>query len=115
MLFEVLSMQSSRWSPSVHVGEDSRDSTPASPQISSPLRGTLEITNFPSHAGVPPRTETFFLPTSHNRTGAVRCMEWSSDGYVLAVGWEAGWAVWSVGGRCLAWAIGVDHEIDESR
>ncbi|KAF8490724.1 RIC1-domain-containing protein [Gautieria morchelliformis] len=78
-------------------------------------RGTLEITNFPSHAGVPPRTESLLLPTSYNRTGPVHCMEWSSDGYVLAVGWEAGWAVWSVGGRCLAWAIGVDHEIDGSR
>ena len=42
-------------------------------------------------------------------------MEWSSDGYVLAVGWEKGWAVWSVGGRCLAWGFGVEYEVDEER
>ncbi|KAF8592018.1 RIC1-domain-containing protein [Ramaria rubella] len=78
-------------------------------------RGSLEITNFPSHAGVPPRTETLVIPTSYSPTGSVLCLEWSSDGYVLAVGWETGWGVWSVGGRCLAWAIGVDHTIDESR
>ena len=42
-------------------------------------------------------------------------MEWSSDGYVLAVGWEKGWAIWSVGGRCLAWGFGVEYEVDEER
>lgn len=47
--------------------------------------------------------------------GAVRMMEWSSDGYVLAVGWENGWAVWSVGGRCLAWSFGVEYEVDQER
>ena len=41
--------------------------------------------------------------------------EWSSDGYVLAVGWEKGWAIWSVGGRCLAWGFGVEYEVDEER
>lgn len=48
-------------------------------------------------------------------TGSVCTMEWSSDGYVLAVGWEKGWAVWSVGGRCLAWGFGVEYEVDEVR
>lgn len=42
-------------------------------------------------------------------------MEWSSDGYVLAVGWEHGWAIFSVGGRCLAWGFGVEDAIDEER
>lgn len=42
-------------------------------------------------------------------------MEWSSDGYVLAVGWEHGWAIVSVGGRCLASAFGVEDAIDEER
>ena len=35
-------------------------------------------------------------------------MEWTSDGYALAVGWEKGWGVWSVGGRCLASGVGVE-------
>lgn len=42
-------------------------------------------------------------------------MEWSSDGYVLAVGWEKGWAIWSVGGRCLAWGFGVEYEVDPDK
>ncbi len=44
-------------------------------------------------------------------------MEWSirSDGYVLAVGWEHGWAIVSVGGRCLTSAFGVENTIDEER
>lgn len=41
-------------------------------------------------------------------------MEWSSDGYVLAVGWEHGWAIVSVGGRCLASGFGVD-DVDNER
>lgn len=40
-------------------------------------------------------------------------MEWSSDGYVLAVGWQRGWAIFSVGGRCLAWGFGIEDPIDE--
>ena len=39
-------------------------------------------------------------------------MEWSSDGYVLAVGWVHGWAIFSVGGRCLASGFGIDDHID---
>lgn len=42
-------------------------------------------------------------------------MEWSSDGYALAVGWEKGWAIWSVGGRCLAWGFGVDEDVNNER
>ena len=42
-------------------------------------------------------------------------MEWSSDGYVLAVGWEKGWAVWSVAGRCLAWSFEFENRIDETK
>jgi hypothetical protein len=42
-------------------------------------------------------------------------MEWSSDGYVLAVGWEQGWAIFSVGGRCLAAGFGVDDAVDEEK
>lgn len=42
-------------------------------------------------------------------------MEWSSDGYVLAVGWTHGWAIFSVGGRCLASGFGVEDHIDGDR
>ncbi|KAG9048798.1 hypothetical protein FS837_012000 [Tulasnella sp. UAMH 9824] len=42
------------------------------------------------------------------QTGSVQTMEWTSDGYALAVGWEKGWGVWSVGGRCLASGVGIE-------
>jgi RAB6A-GEF complex partner protein 1 len=42
-------------------------------------------------------------------------MEWSADGYVLAVGWEHGWGIFSVGGRCLASGFGVDDMVNEEK
>lgn len=78
--------------------------------------GAVELVNLPSQDGVPPPAQNLQIPELYNKkTGAVTSMEWSSDGYVLAVGWEGGWAVWSVGGRCLAWAFGVEYEVDKDR
>ncbi|KAH8100482.1 RIC1-domain-containing protein [Cristinia sonorae] len=79
--------------------------------------GTVEYANLPSQAGVTPKPRTLHIPNLYNRekTGQVLTMEWSSDGYVLAVGWEHGWAVFSVGGRCLAWSFGVEYEVDETK
>jgi hypothetical protein len=84
--------------------------------------GSIELMNFPL-TGIPPqRFQTLTPPTSQfsfdptrSRTrqgmGAVRCMEWSSDGYVLATGWELGWGVWTVGGRCVSWGWDVDIDL----
>ncbi|KAI0651550.1 RIC1-domain-containing protein [Trametes meyenii] len=79
--------------------------------------GTVEFSSFPSVDGVAPTPQVLQIPNMYARdgTGSVCAMEWSSDGYVLAVGWEKGWAVWSVGGRCLAWGFGVEYEVDEER
>lgn len=78
--------------------------------------GAVFLTPLPSQGGPPPSPQTLSLPTGSRReTGSVRTMEWSSDGYVLAVGWENGWAVWSVGGRCLAHAVGVEDQVDEEK
>ncbi|KAJ3890952.1 RIC1-domain-containing protein [Lentinula edodes] len=46
----------------------------------------------------------------NRRTGPVCSMEWSSDGYVLAVGWR----LFSVGGRCLVSGFGVE-DVDEQK
>ncbi|EPS99074.1 hypothetical protein FOMPIDRAFT_1125058 [Fomitopsis schrenkii] len=80
--------------------------------------GTVELTGFPSEDGPPPTTEQVLrVPSMYalEGTGPVLSMEWSSDGYVLAVGWEKGWAIWSVGGRCLAWGFGVEYEVDPDK
>ena len=42
-------------------------------------------------------------------------MEWTSDGYALAVGWERAWGVYSVGGRCVASGVNFEGDVDESR
>jgi RAB6A-GEF complex partner protein 1 len=78
-------------------------------------RGCIKIINFPSRSGVTPKANNLAYPVSYVQTGPVCCMQWSTDGYVLAVGWQTGWAVWSVGGRCLAWAGGVEGETDPSK
>ncbi|CCM01611.1 uncharacterized protein FIBRA_03672 [Fibroporia radiculosa] len=79
--------------------------------------GVVELNNFPSEESPSPKAQTLQIPSMYARdgTGPVRAMEWSSDGYVLAVGWEKGWAVWSVGGRCLAWGFGVEYEVDDEK
>lgn len=63
-----------------------------------------------------PSSQSVQAPNPYNRqTGRVCTMEWSSDGYVLAVGWEHGWAIFSVGGRCLASGFGVEDVVDEEK
>jgi hypothetical protein len=47
--------------------------------------------------------------------GAVTALEWTSDGYALAVGWERGWALYTVGGRCIASSVWYEGEIAEQR
>lgn len=42
--------------------------------------------------------------------GAVTCLEWTSDGYALAVGWERGWAIFTVGGRCICSSVSYEGE-----
>lgn len=39
-------------------------------------------------------------------------MSWTTDGYALAVGYEHGWAVWSVGGRLGGWGMADSEESD---
>lgn len=79
--------------------------------------GNVEYTSFPSQLGATPKPQVLETPQSYNvkDRGSVCAMEWSSDGYVLAVGWEKGWAVWSVAGRCLAWSFGLENRTDESK
>ncbi|KAJ7456586.1 RIC1-domain-containing protein [Mycena latifolia] len=70
--------------------------------------GALQYTPFPSGLSTPPSVQ-IQIPTPYNRSlGPVCTMEWSGDGYVLAVGWRDGWAIFSVGGRCLAKGFGIE-------
>ena len=70
------------------------------------FRGSIHLYPIPlSHT--PPTTSIQVL-SLFSLTGPVQAMEWTSDGYALAVGYEKGWAIWSVGGRCLGSAVGIE-------
>ncbi|KAK0465224.1 RIC1-domain-containing protein [Desarmillaria tabescens] len=83
------------------------------------LGGGVALTSFPaSPFQTSPLSSTpLSVPNPYNRdTGPVCALEWTSDGYVLAVGWKHGWALFSVGGRCLAsggLGSGEEGSIDE--
>ncbi|KAH9486681.1 Guanine nucleotide exchange factor subunit Rich [Psilocybe cubensis] len=78
--------------------------------------GEIQFTNFPSEEGISPKSQQIDVPNPFNRkTGSVTALEWTSDGYVLAVGWEHGWGIFSVGGKCLASAIEVNDAVNEEK
>ena len=78
--------------------------------------GAIHLTNFPSEVGIVPKSQQVESPNMFNKpTGEVTALDWSSDGYVLAVGWEHGWGIFSVGGKCLAFSVGIDETIDEGK
>lgn len=47
--------------------------------------------------------------------GSVTALEWTYDGYALAVGWERGWGIYTVGGRLVAWSGGVEGNAGEGQ
>ncbi|KAK1921027.1 RIC1-domain-containing protein [Papiliotrema laurentii] len=77
--------------------------------------GTVEIIAVPPYPASPRWSHTLDLKHSASlRTtpGQVQRMSWTTDGYALAVGYEHGWAVWSVGGRLGGWGMADSEESD---
>lgn len=63
-----------------------------------------------------PKSQCVQVPNPfHRPTGQVTTLEWSSDGYVLAVGWTYGWGIFSVGGRCLTSGFEVEDTLSGLR
>ncbi|KAG8760105.1 hypothetical protein FRC14_004091 [Serendipita sp. 396] len=73
--------------------------------------GDIVYLSFPAgiEAQVPPKWIEIPEISLRKACGRVNTFEWTSDGYALAVGWEYGWAVISVGGRFLSWAIAENY------
>ncbi|KAG8833092.1 hypothetical protein FRC17_000031 [Serendipita sp. 399] len=69
--------------------------------------GDLVYLSFPEGGDtqVPPKWVEIPEISLRKSCGRVTALEWTSDGYAVAVGWEYGWAVISVGGRFLSWAV----------
>ncbi|TEB39050.1 RIC1-domain-containing protein [Coprinellus micaceus] len=80
------------------------------------ISGTVEFTPFPSQESVTPKSQKIPISNPYNRpSGEVKSLDWSSDGYVLAVGWTNGWGVFSVGGRCLASSFNMEYNFDREK
>lgn len=62
-------------------------------------QGDIVVFEFHTSAQSPEKTHTFSL-TPH-ATGRVTTLAWTADGHVLAVGYERGWAVWSMFGHII--------------
>ncbi|KAF9478024.1 RIC1-domain-containing protein [Pholiota conissans] len=78
--------------------------------------GEIQFANFPSEGSIIPKSQKIEVPNPFNKpTGEITALEWTSDGYVLAVGWKHGWGIFSVGGKCIVVDIGVQDNIDEEK
>jgi len=75
--------------------------------------GAVRLSNFPLHGKPPDQQQHLVVPDvmARGKTGNVTAMEWTSDGYAVAIGWEHGWAVISVGGRFLAFTVGTMEHV----
>jgi RAB6A-GEF complex partner protein 1 len=75
--------------------------------------GAIRLSNFPLHGKPPNRQQHLVVPDvmARGKTGSVTAIEWTSDGYAVAIGWEHGWAVMSVGGRFLAYTVGTMEHV----
>ena len=57
------------------------------------------------YTGNIPLSHAFRAPALKSTTGVVTCLIWSPDGYCLFVGYERGWATWSVFGKAGAFSF----------
>jgi hypothetical protein len=96
------------------------------PTILAVLSGLVHISDLPSSGVTTGQIQTLRPPNPSSTRGmrwrlhsqgigAVTALEWTSDGYALAVGWERGWALYTVGGRCIASSVWYEGEIVEER
>jgi hypothetical protein len=71
----------------------------------------VQVYNAKDYAGHIPLSHTLALPVSPQAAGAITCMSYSPDGYALFVGYDHGWAIWSVYGKLGACSFTADRKI----
>ncbi|WVO14603.1 hypothetical protein L204_102239 [Cryptococcus depauperatus] len=79
--------------------------------------GKVNVISLPPWPSPPKLSHTLDLKHSGNirvDLGRVTSMAYTGDGYCLAVGYEKGWAVWSLGGRLNGMSVMNDDEQEES-
>lgn len=71
--------------------------------------GTIDVYTVKDYAGNIPLSHKLAPPPLSTSCGKVRLLSYSPDGYCLFVGYEYGWAMWSVYGKALASSFGTDR------
>jgi len=66
------------------------------------------------YSGNIPLSHNLQLPVSNDSSGKITYMSYSPDGYCLFVGFEKGWAMWSVYGKPGANTFGADRSMIEN-
>ncbi|GAB7363893.1 hypothetical protein MBLNU230_g4456t1 [Neophaeotheca triangularis] len=75
--------------------------------------GTIDIYGVKDYLGNIPLSHRVSSPVSQKTSGQVTFISYSPDGYCLLVGYEKGWALWSVYGKAGASSFGHDHVLSE--
>ncbi|ORX38232.1 RIC1-domain-containing protein [Kockovaella imperatae] len=75
--------------------------------------GSVDLVSVPTYPAAPRMAQTLDIKLetkSRLDPGPVTSLNWTSDGYALAVGYEHGWAIWSVSGRLNGCSLLNDEE-----
>ena len=76
--------------------------------------GDVDVYTARDYAGHVPLSHRLSPPTSSSHAGTIACMSYSPDGYALFVGYEKGWALWSVYGKLGASSFSSERSIAEA-
>jgi RAB6A-GEF complex partner protein 1 len=77
------------------------------------MNGEIHVYAAKNYAGNVPLSHKMPMPGSVAVTGRITCLTWSPDGYCLFVGFERGWASWSVFGKQGASSFNANHSMAE--
>lgn len=75
------------------------------PNLFSGLVNIIVLPPYPQQSRFSHKLDLKHSANLRVQPGKVTSMAWTSDGYALAVGYENGWAVWSMGGRLDGWGV----------
>ncbi|KAL2019248.1 hypothetical protein VTK56DRAFT_9975 [Thermocarpiscus australiensis] len=73
--------------------------------------GSVRVYSARDYSGNIPPSHVHSVPASAAATGRLTTLSYSPDGYCLFVGYEKGWATWSVYGKALSNTFHADHAI----
>ena len=78
------------------------------------LDGSVHVYNAKDYVGNIPLSHRQTLSVSRSTSGAITFLSYSPDGYCLFVGYEKGWAIWSVFGKPGGSSFAADRTISEA-